>query len=129
MTLRRSTRQRQALLEALRHHPGFISAQALHNQLAAQDHAISLATVYRNLQQLAEDGRLDVLYDAGEATYRACRRESHHHHLVCRQCGGADEFEAEAVADWAEQIARTAGYSQVQHTLEISGLCPQCSAT
>ena len=127
MSQHRSTRQRQVLLAALLHHPGFVSAQALHAQLISQGQAISLATVYRNLQALVANGDLDVIHSAGQAAFRACGQERHHHHLVCRSCGAAQAIEVQAVEDWAGQIATRAGFSQVQHTLELSGLCPACT--
>jgi len=128
MTGQRLTRQRRALLAELGALPGFISAQALHARLAEQGQAISLATVYRNLQWLTGQGLLDVInHDGGEATYRACHQAVHHHHVVCRSCGAAVEVEAQAVEAWAEQVANAAGFSEVQHTVEITGLCPTCA--
>jgi len=128
MTAQRLTRQRRALLEELGALPGFISAQALHARLSDQGQAISLATVYRNLQWLTDQGLLDVInHDGGGATYRACHQATHHHHVVCRSCGAAVEVEAQAVEAWAEQVAQAAGFREIQHTVEITGLCPTCA--
>ena len=125
----RLTRQRLALLAELDRQPGFISAQALHAELAQQGQTISLATVYRNLQFLAGQGLLDVVnHDGAEATYRACQRDTHHHHVVCRTCGATVEIEAQEVETWAEQVAKAAGFSDVRHTVEITGLCAGCIA-
>jgi Fur family ferric uptake transcriptional regulator len=124
----RKTRQRQALVDALATTPGFASARALHKQLEEAGHAVSLATVYRNLQALAEAGAVDVVIPAGtEAVYRACHAAEHHHHVVCRRCGAAEEVTEGDVEAWAERVARAAGFTQVRHTLEITGLCPACS--
>jgi Fur family ferric uptake transcriptional regulator len=35
--------------------------------------------------------------------------------------------EGRAVERWAEQVAAEAGFTAVDHTIELFGLCPQCS--
>jgi Fur family ferric uptake transcriptional regulator len=85
-----------------------------------------LSTVYRTLQALAESDEVDVLRaEDGEARYRRCSG-THHHHLVCRQCGRAVEVEGPTVERWASAVADEHGFADVSHTLEIFGLCPTC---
>lgn len=125
---RRPTRQRAALTEALAGSAEFRSAQDIHAGLASTATRVGLATVYRNLQAMAEDGDVDVIRTSdGEAVYRACSTPAHHHHLVCRECGLAVEVTGDAVERWADAIAAEHGFSQVRHTLEIDGLCPGCA--
>lgn len=125
----RRTRQRAAVDEVLDDVDDFVSAQELHQMLRARGSQVGLATVYRALQTLADDGRVDVLRsDAGEAVYRRCDQPDHHHHLVCRSCGAAVEISRPAVEAWAEDVARAHGYIDVTHTVEIFGLCPRCAA-
>ncbi|MGH2772859.1 MAG: Fur family transcriptional regulator [Actinomycetota bacterium] len=126
--VRRPTRQRTAIVEALAKAPGFRSAQELHADLMRQGGRIGLATVYRNLQALADAGEVDALRtDAGEMAYRLCG-EDHHHHLVCRDCGATVELVADQVEEWAALVGRRHGFSDVTHTVEIFGLCGSCSA-
>ena len=61
----------------------------------------------------------------GEAIYRRCSRP-HHHHLVCRVCGRTVEVEGPTVERWAAAIAAEHGFTDVSHTLEIFGTCPDC---
>jgi Fur family transcriptional regulator, ferric uptake regulator len=126
----RRTRQRAAVDEVLDEVDDFASAQQLYSMLRNRGSRIGLATVYRTLQTLAEDGRVDVLRtDSGESVYRRCEVDDHHHHLVCRSCGAAVEISRPAVESWAAQVAREHGYVDVSHTVEIFGLCPRCAAT
>ena len=107
----------------------FISTQDLHRLLRDRGQSVSLATTYRILQSMAELGQVDVLRNAeGEAIYRRCEAEHHHHHIVCRSCGAAVELEAPDVETWAEETARRYGYADVDHTVEISGICAECGA-
>ncbi|QDW30242.1 transcriptional repressor [Arthrobacter sp. KBS0702] len=124
----RVTKQRLAVSAALDELDDFVSTQELHRILQEQGTPVSLATSYRILQSLADDGLVDVLRNAdGEAVYRRCAVTGHHHHLLCRSCGKAVEVEAPAVEAWAARIASEHGFTAVEHTVEIFGLCPECT--
>jgi Fur family transcriptional regulator, ferric uptake regulator len=125
----RGTRQAEALASVLDGLPGFCSAQEIHAELRRRGEHIGLTTVYRHLQVLSEDRRVDAIRDAsGETLYRRCTTDAHHHHLTCRNCGRSVEVEGKAVERWAAQVAAEAGFTDVGHTVELFGLCPECSA-
>ncbi len=125
----RSTRQRSAVRLLLETTDEFRSAQELHAQLRESGEGVGLTTVYRTLQSLADAGEVDVLRtDDGEAVYRRCS-DTHHHHLVCRQCGRTVEVEGPAVEQWAQTVAREHGFVDAAHTVEIFGTCDACAKT
>ncbi len=122
----RITRQRRALSAVLAEVDGFRSAQEIHDTLRHRGDAVGLSTVYRTLQSMADAEEVDVLRtDEGEALYRRCSSE-HHHHLVCRECGRTVEVAGPAVERWAERVAADHGFADVSHTLEIFGRCDTC---
>ena len=123
--MKRQTKQREEVRAALEQMEGFVSAQDLHTVLKNRGSSIGLATVYRNLTGLVDDGVADPLTRAGETVYRACE-PGHHHHLVCRQCGKATEISAHAVESWAQGVADAHGYSQPEHVVDVFGVCPSC---
>jgi Fur family ferric uptake transcriptional regulator len=124
----RPTRQRKAVAGCLAQLDEFKSAQQIHEILRDGGDAVGLSTVYRTLQALADQGEVDVLRTGdGEALYRRCS-DTHHHHLVCRNCGFTVEVEGPTVEKWAGAIAGDHGFTAVSHTLEIFGLCADCSA-
>lgn len=124
----RNTRQRRAVVGALNSLDDFISTQDLHRRLQDDGQSVSLATTYRILQSMADSGDVDVLRkEDGEAIYRRCEAQHHHHHLVCRSCGAAVELEAPAIEHWADQTATQHGFTGVDHTVEITGICRNCS--
>lgn len=125
----RSTKQRAAVSELLDRLPDFRSAQEIHEELRRGGEGIGLTTVYRTLATLADGGEVDVLRNAaGEAVYRRCESAEHHHHLVCRRCGAAEEIDAPAVESWASEMAERHGFTDITHTVEIFGLCRACTA-
>ncbi|GAB3928711.1 putative ferric uptake regulator FurB [Microlunatus endophyticus] len=128
----RATTQGRTIRSILERQDRFLSAQDLYARLRTEGHRIGLSTVYRHLQSWAEDGTLDTIHRSdGEATYRFCGdpgTRGHHHHLVCRRCGQAAEVEGRAVERWADQTAQQLGYTDVDHTVEIFGICATCTA-
>src|SRR2546430_16991565 len=81
----RRTDQREAILDALSASDRAVTAQELHGQLEG----VGLATVYRNLQRLADAGDADTLRRAnGEIAFLICGRGPHPP-LTCRGCGPA----------------------------------------
>jgi Fur family ferric uptake transcriptional regulator len=123
----RPTRQRRAVAAALQSCEEFRSAQEIHDHLRRNGENVGLSTVYRTLQALADNGDVDVLRtEDGEALYRRCST-THHHHLVCRDCGRTVEVEGPMVERWSTSVAREHGFTDVSHTLEIFGTCPSCA--
>ena len=120
---RKASKQRTAVSAYLDGQTTFASAQDIHAALRELGTPIGLATVYRALQSMVDDGELDALRtDEGETVYRRCGT-SHHHHLVCRECGRTIEVEEPSVERWASRVAAQQGFSDVSHTLEIFGTC------
>jgi Fur family transcriptional regulator, ferric uptake regulator len=126
--MKRRTWQRDAVREALAVSPGFVSAQTLHSALRERGSSIGLATVYRALNDLAQEGEADSLQQEGESLYRACTPGSHHHHLICRSCGKTVEIEADAVEAWAKEVAVGHGFVEPSHVVDIFGVCAGCVA-
>lgn len=128
MTGRRTTRQRRAVYDVLRDVQAFASAQELHRRLCATGERVGLATVYRALSGMVDDGEVDVLRsEDGELRYRRCSSQAHHHHLVCRHCGRVVEVVGPAVESWAAQAADRHGFVDVFHTVEVFGTCRDCN--
>ena len=76
----------------------------------------------------ANAGELDSVKGVeGETLYRHCRVKDHHHHLLCRRCGTAIELEAPALEDWALAMGKQHGFSELEHVVEVTGYCPDCT--
>jgi Fur family ferric uptake transcriptional regulator len=120
--------QKEAVRGALEATPGFVSAQDLHQQLSAAGTRIGLATVYRQLGALAANGEADTIPVASGLLYRACEPGSHHHHLICENCGKAVEIDLPS-EEWIRAAASEHGYTITRHVMEIFGLCPDCASS
>ena len=119
----RRTEQREAILDALSASDRAVTAQELHARLEG----VGLATVYRNLQRLADSGDADTLRrDNGEVAFLICGA-GHHHHLTCRVCGRVEQVRDCRLDGWAHEVAAGHGFSQVEHRAELVGVCAACS--
>ena len=125
----RVTRQRLAITELLENVDEFRSARQIHQMLHERGQEIGLATVYRTLNAMAEQGHLEVLLQpTGEHTYLRCEpRAEHHHHLVCRTCGRTVDVAAPELEQLVEQLASNHDFTDVEHSIDFLGTCRDCA--
>ena len=125
----RHTWQRAAIRDLLEGGEEFRTAQQLHDQLREVGAKVGLATVYRTLQGLVDAVEVDAVRTPdGQVAYRACAgRARHHHHLICRSCGRTVELELQEVEGVIAALAARHGFSEVQHELELYGVCSACA--
>lgn len=88
---------------------------------------IDLVTLYRNIEQLATLGIIKKIRIAdNEAHYELST--SHHHHLICTNCGKIVDIKNCAVKNIISQKNISAlGFKKItDHSLEFFGLCKIC---
>ena len=125
--VRRMTKQRRLIWEELDHNHDFRSAQQIHADLTADEKKIGLATVYRTLQTMADEHEVDVVRNPeGENLYRRCS-SGHHHHLICRDCGKAEEIQVNKFEEWVDEVSAEHGFSNPEHLVEIYATCDECT--
>ena len=85
-----------------------------------------LATVYRTVTTLVEQGVLHALaVEGGVSTYGLAERP--HHHAVCTSCGTIIEVPAQRLSTALEHaIAGSSFTLSEQAGLTLHGLCPDC---
>ena len=122
----RFTRQRQAIIEALRsttHHP---DAQWVHEQVRRELPNVSLATVYRNLDFLTRQGViLQIATKDSAARFDGNTRM--HGHIACTSCSRIDDVPLPRAVTELRDLG-PAGYRSVEVKLEFEGVCPECSS-
>lgn len=121
----RVTEARRAMLRALAAAKVPLSADAIHRKAGAG--RADRVTVYRSLEAFETAGIVQRHpLEKGRSLYALTVAGHHHHHLACRGCGAIERLGA-CDAEAIEAVARSRGYTQVSHVLEIHGLCPRCS--
>lgn len=127
---RRSGAARAAVIELLDRQPCCLGAQEIHDELRSLGRAVGLASVYRVLETLEQNGlvqRLDL--GDGIARFEPVRTdEDHHHHLVCGSCGKVESFADDSLEHVLREVERRSGYAVAAHDVVLRGACGTCSA-
>ena len=122
----RDTPQRFSSSRSSPARPNDATAAQLYDRLRERGMNIGLATVYRTLTLLHEQGAVDTLsHHAGEICYRLCT-ETHHHHLMCTGCHRVVELHDCDLDAWVKRSAKRHGFTATGHQVEIVGLCADC---
>jgi Fe2+ or Zn2+ uptake regulation protein len=126
-THKRATRQLEAVFQTLQGDPSHPFADEIYRRVRKKLPRISLATVYRNLQRLVEDGKIRTVL-LGERVARYDPEISDHDHFICERCGRVSDLFLEQ----ARQIDLTPlthdGYIVMTHNLTVYGVCQVCAA-
>ncbi len=122
----RITQPRRAVVLALLEDEGHHSPAEVHARAQSYCPTLGLVTVYRTLDLLAGLGFARRIHTEDGCRGYASATQGHRHHLVCRSCGAAIEFEGCDLSGFFDQIGRATGYRVDEHLLELVGLCPAC---
>jgi Fur family ferric uptake transcriptional regulator len=83
-------------------------------------------TIYRCLAVFTELGLVRrCFFHNGTGLYEINLSDSHHHHIVCKNCGKVERIDA-SFTENTERILRERGYQSVTHLVEFFGVCPDC---
>ena len=124
--MQRYSKKRQAVLDCLRGTTEHPTAEWIYARLKPVYPDLSLATVYRNLNQLEQAGLIRSMGSVnGQERYDANVRP--HPHVVCTRCGRMVDVEelpfSEETVHWVEE---TTGFRIESTSLRFSGLCGEC---
>ncbi|UCC29705.1 MAG: transcriptional repressor [Phycisphaerales bacterium] len=121
----RNTRQREVVLEELRRLGTHPTAAELYEIARARLPKISLGTVYRNLELLAENGIIQKLKISG-AEARFDGDPQRHYHVCCVRCGRVDDVHDLPRNFVRRRAKQLSGYDILGFRLEFNGICPEC---
>ena len=115
----RVTRQRKALLHVLAEAEDHPDANELHRRAQEIDETVSLATVYRTLSVLQDQGVIHRhAFEGGGARFETAD-VPHHDHIIDVDTGAVMEFSSDKIEQLQAEIAKELGYEVVHHRLEL----------
>lgn len=115
----RITRQRAAILQVLAEAHDHPDATELHNRAREIDPAVSLATVYRTLAALEDQGIVHRHSFEGTPARFETTDTDHHDHIIDVETGEVVEFYSAKIEALQAEIAAELGYDVVRHRLEL----------
>lgn len=124
----RMTRQRAVILEELRKTKTHPTADELYGMVRQRLPRISLGTVYRNLDFLADNGTIRRL-EASGSTKRFDGDVSAHQHVRCVSCGRIGDV-MPPVPEPSVEGMEVPGFHCIHAArVEFDGLCEECTAS
>lgn len=125
----RATRQRGIIAKTFFDAGPHISAEELYRKVLEKDRRIGLVTVYRTLKLLRGAGLAQGLQFGGNyIRYEHTPEDGHHDHLICTYCGKILEFENDSIEGLQRRVAKKAGFTVLDHKLELYGICKECKS-
>lgn len=124
--MERNTRQRTAIRQAIAEAARPLLPQEILQAAEVAAPGLSLATVYRNLRTLVEEGELLAVTLPGEVPRYEIAGAGHHHHFQCESCQRV--FEVHACPGNLASLAPK-GFVVERHELTLYGRCSDCGDT
>ena len=122
----RITPQREMVINIIAHADRHMSAEEIFQQLNKQTQATNLATVYRTLDTLWEEGfacRNDL--SEGKIVY-ATFKHGPHIHLVCRLCNQIIDADPQILTPIGKDLRKKYNFEADLQHISIFGLCLNC---
>lgn len=122
--MERNTRQREAIRDAItRAHRPLLPQEVLEAAQSAVP-GLGIATVYRALKALVEEGEVRAVSLPGENPRFEMADHGHHHHFQCTRCQRV--FDVHACPGNLSHLAPR-GFTVEDHDLTLYGRCDECT--
>lgn len=121
----RNTIQKNLVMETvalLNNHP---TAEEVYDHIHSTHPNVSKATVYRNLKQLSDSGKLKRIESVNLADHydHQCHE---HYHIQCTVCNKVYDADIEYMDDLNNMVNAPAGFTINSHDIVFKGTCATC---
>lgn len=121
--IRRNTNQRQIVYDAI-NDAGHITTERLIEVIQENNDNISLATIYRNIATLLDDGIIKRVKLADKDVLETVKHK--HFHYVCRVCGDVVDVDPKGLAVDVNKIKQVQDFKVDEIEVSFYGLCAKC---
>ncbi len=123
----RMTAGRQAIVRILADAKQPQSIQEIHEAIIRQKQTINLTTVYRELDNLVQQGICRSMQFGDRHARFEVSPSDHRHHLVCTECRTIEDVVMDHDLDHVEKtLKKRTKFKVLNHNLEFYGLCEKC---
>lgn len=119
----RKTRQKTAIREAFADADRPLAPEEVLRSAQQRHPTLGIATVYRNIQALVEEGWLQAVEVPGDSARYEVAGKKHHHHFQCNACGKVYDLEGCAI-EGKPKLPR--GFRASGHEFYVYGTCAAC---
>lgn len=122
------SKQRELVLKTLRENVIHPTADEVYQLARKEMPELSLATVYRNLNQLAGLGmirKIEGLNGSVHYDHNLCN----HYHFICTKCNKVYDVPYDIAPGLADQVTAKTGLNVESYDISFKGICPDCIKT
>jgi Fur family ferric uptake transcriptional regulator len=123
----RITPQREMVIQVIAHSGRHMTAEEVYGEIRSRSSSVNIATVYRTLEMLVENGLASRSDLGGGRTVYATGEHGPHVHLVCTHCGRTFEVEDLGVDGLLSEILEKHGFDCTPRHFTINGICRECA--
>ncbi len=121
----RMTNQRRVILSELQKHIDHPTADEIYIEVRKELPKVSLGTVYRNLEQMSDQGTILKIEGSGQKRFDP--NPMPHPHFRCTSCGCVEDIHEEVILPSISVDSMWSKDRNIQGALvEFYGLCPRC---
>ena len=124
MVKQRQTIQKLKILEYLKSVKTHPNVETIYTHVKKQLPTITLATIYRNLNLMADNGEILKLEINNE--FRFDGDTSHHQHCVCKKCGIIIDGCQENINEYALKHIKSDKFTPLNVNIIFNGYCKKC---
>lgn len=119
------SKQRELVLKTLQENMIHPTADQVYELIRKEMPKISLATVYRNLNQLAEKGIIHRISGLNGSVHFDHNIEKHYH-FICTKCNKVYDVPYRVAPDLAQKLAEYTGLEAESYDVAFRGICNHC---
>ncbi|MRG29100.1 Fur family transcriptional regulator [Laceyella tengchongensis] len=118
------TGKREMMVQLFFEEGRYLTAKEVLDLMQKDYPGLSFDTVYRNLALFEQLGIVEGTEWNGERRYRIhCGGDSHHHHIICTECGRTRAIE---LCPMKAILGQPENFEITGHKFEIYGICVEC---
>lgn len=121
---RRTTRQKEAIKAVLAERRGPLLPDEILNLAITSVPTLGIATVYRSLKTLQEEGLVRCVEIPGQPPRYESSGKGHHHHFHCREC--LNVYDLDRCVEGLKKLAPP-GFRVSDHEIILYGVCKTCA--
>jgi Fur family ferric uptake transcriptional regulator len=122
---KRNTKQKAAIRSAFEEADRPLSPDEVLKTSMEYHPAIGIATIYRNILSLVDEGWLVPVEIPGKPTRYELAGKEHHHHFHCNSCGRLFDLKG-CIAESKPKLPR--GFTATGHEFFLYGNCALCNS-
>lgn len=116
----RKTSQKNIIEEEVNNFRSFFYAEKLYNQVFKKNKKIGIATIYRFLKKLVEEGKIHSYSCNRKIIYSPNLRS--HCHFICENCGNIKHIDLKKLDFIHREIKEEICHFQI----DVTGICEKC---